>query len=404
MLRSLRVQIAVTALCLASITGASLYSLAAKDEVLEIKDTIDAKKDRINSIKKQADAYRNEIAKKEAEQASLSNQIAILENKSAATELDIQALNQEIESTITDIGLLEGQIEIKTSEMSRKKALVSELVRNIRESDGTSTLEILLNNDTFSEFFDRVERMRDIEERTFEAVHDLKGLRDDMLVRKQKADSKRVTLDNQRAELQGLKTTLDDEQIAKSQLMQQTAMSEQKFQALLADIRDEQMATEAQVRRLEGSLKDVLKKNDDTIGGGTLLSWPVSSRVITVVFHDPTYPFRRLFEHSGLDLATPQGTPVHAAAPGYVGTAKLGTTMYGNYIVLIHSGGISTLYAHISRMVVKPDTYVERGDVIGYSGGTPGTPGAGLSTGPHLHFEARSNGVPQNPLNFLVAN
>jgi murein DD-endopeptidase MepM/ murein hydrolase activator NlpD len=125
-------------------------------------------------------------------------------------------------------------------------------------------------------------------------------------------------------------------------------------------------------------------------------------RGISAFFHDPTYPFRRLFEHPGIDIPTDVGTPIRAAAGGYVAWNKQGR-QYGNYVMLIHPGGIATVYAHLSRFAAKPDTYVERGDIIGYSGGHPGDEGAGLSTGAHLHFEVRQNGIPVNPMQFLAS-
>jgi murein DD-endopeptidase MepM/ murein hydrolase activator NlpD len=110
--------------------------------------------------------------------------------------------------------------------------------------------------------------------------------------------------------------------------------------------------------------------------------------------------YRNLFEHPGTDIPTPVGTAVHAAAGGYVAWNRTGK-QYGNYTMIVHPGGIATIYAHLSKFVAKPDTYVDRGDVIGLSGGRPGDPGAGLSTGAHLHFEVRQNGIPVDAENFL---
>ena len=91
---------------------------------------------------------------------------------------------------------------------------------------------------------------------------------------------------------------------------------------------------------------------------------------------------------------------MRAAAGGYVAWTRTGN-QYGNYIMLVHAGGVATVYAHLSRFGVRPETYVERGQIIGYSGGRPGDQGAGLSTGPHLLFEVRQGGIPVNPENFL---
>jgi len=121
---------------------------------------------------------------------------------------------------------------------------------------------------------------------------------------------------------------------------------------------------------------------------------------VSAIFHDVSYPFRKLFEHPGIDLPTPVGTPVRSAAGGYVAFNRTGK-QYGNYVMVIHPGGIATVYAHLTKFGAKVDTYVERGDIIGYSGGRPGDAGAGLSTGPHLHFEVRQNGIPVNPTQFL---
>jgi murein DD-endopeptidase MepM/ murein hydrolase activator NlpD len=98
--------------------------------------------------------------------------------------------------------------------------------------------------------------------------------------------------------------------------------------------------------------------------------------------------------HSGIDIGGPIGMPIHAAKSGTVITSSwMGG--YGNAVVISHGGGFSTLYGHQSRIAVHDGQSVSQGETIGYVGST------GNSTGPHLHFETRVNGTPQNPRNFL---
>lgn len=120
--------------------------------------------------------------------------------------------------------------------------------------------------------------------------------------------------------------------------------------------------------------------------------WPMTSFTITTYFGR-----RGVFQrfHTGIDLAAPVGTPIYAARAGQVGVAGWSRFGYGLHVVLDHGGGQETLYGHMSRIVVRPGQWVERGQVIGYVGST------GWSTGPHLHFEVRVGGVPRNPMAFL---
>ncbi len=121
-------------------------------------------------------------------------------------------------------------------------------------------------------------------------------------------------------------------------------------------------------------------------------SWPVSRFVFTVPFGGRT-PFQRF--HTGIDLAAPIGTPIYAAKAGQVATAGWSRGGFGLHVILDHGASHETVYAHMSRVAVRPGEWVERGEIIGYVGST------GWSTGPHLHFEVRVNGVPRNPMAFL---
>ncbi len=125
--------------------------------------------------------------------------------------------------------------------------------------------------------------------------------------------------------------------------------------------------------------------------GSGSLGYPTSSRTITAGY--PNYSNGSY--HGGVDFQCPTGTAVHAAADGIVVTAKNLTYSYGRYIVISHAGGLSTLYAHNSQLLVSVGDSVTKGQTIAYSGAT------GNATGPHCHFEVWVNGTRVNPLNYL---
>jgi murein DD-endopeptidase MepM/ murein hydrolase activator NlpD len=104
--------------------------------------------------------------------------------------------------------------------------------------------------------------------------------------------------------------------------------------------------------------------------------------------------------HKGQDIGTPQGTPIIASAAGKV-TVAGDVSGYGGAVYIDHGKGFTTRYAHLSRIDVSIGDTVGQGDTIALSGGQPGTTGAGTSTGPHLHFEIRVNGVAQDPRNYV---
>ena len=119
--------------------------------------------------------------------------------------------------------------------------------------------------------------------------------------------------------------------------------------------------------------------------------WPAQGTV-TATFGVST-PFQTF--HPGIDIANVIGTPVVASAAGTVSTVNSLSYGYGNYVVITHNDAWQTLYGQLSSFVVASGQHVEQGQVIGYIGMT------GWTTGPHLHFEIRYNGVPVDPLQFL---
>jgi murein DD-endopeptidase MepM/ murein hydrolase activator NlpD len=124
---------------------------------------------------------------------------------------------------------------------------------------------------------------------------------------------------------------------------------------------------------------------------GSLFSSPLENTIITSPFGYRDSPIHGgLSFHPGVDLRAKTGTEVKAARDGIIKeTGEL--KIYGNYVIIRHNGGYESVYAHLSRILVKVNQHVNAGDIIALSGNS------GISTGPHLHFEIRKDGKPVNP-------
>lgn len=160
---------------------------------------------------------------------------------------------------------------------------------------------------------------------------------------------------------------------------------------------EERQAAQEIYQQAHASLPSSDPDYEDT--GGTLASpiGPGWQSSLTSDFVDRINPVTGKPErHKGLDIAAPNGTPIHAAADGVVSYVRtsLGST-YGYHIILDHGGGLTTLYAHCSRILLPAGTSVKRGDSIALVGST------GQSTGNHVHFEVREDGVRVDPKPYL---
>ena len=168
---------------------------------------------------------------------------------------------------------------------------------------------------------------------------------------------------------------------------------QEELRRLAEERRRQEALRQAQLRRAQLRQAQVQRPQVRRVSyqeGG--MRWPLSGFRITTYFGGRG-AFQRY--HTGIDLAAPYGTPIVAAKSGQVQVAGWSSFGYGFHVILDHGGGVETLYAHMSRIAVRPGQWVEAGQVIGYVGST------GWSTGPHLHFEVRVNGVPRNPLAYL---
>ena len=379
-------------------------SRAIATEVDQLNADISTKKKDIDDIKKRIEVYQKNIQIKQSEAASLRNQLSILENQIAKAELDIKATDLEISKTKLETREVELKVLDKEDSIARKKDGLSNILQEIQRTDTENSVKLFLLNDSFSEFFNAVEYTKDLQVNLQDSLDMVKADKAELDQEKAQLDAKQEKLVALQDDLEVQQKELTGENQYKNDLLVQTRESEAKFSELYWQAKQEQQAISADISSLEKQVRAKLEQMEEDKQmklGSSDLAWPIASRRVTSTFHDSSYPFRYLFEHPAIDIGTGQGTSIKAPADGYVLKA-IDNGMGYSYIALIHADGLSTVYGHVSKIYVTEDEFVGRGDVIGLTGGMPGTPGAGrLSTGPHLHFEVRLNGMPVNPLNYL---
>lgn len=373
--------------------------------LLELNIEIEKKRKEIEGLQDQTKTYQNNIKSMQSQAVSLSTQISIFEDDIASTETAVEIAKIEIEKLGLEIENVRLRIKSKEAEISVQKERIGELINQINKADQKSYLEITLGHDRFSDFFTHLKFLKEIESQNKDLLDRYKQLKIDLEQQETAGLEKKNALDDKKVELEQTKEELNYQVVYKEDLLDQTRSSEEKFGEILEDLRAEQNAINSELASLEKVAREKLELDDrefDLGDGSRVLSWPVSpAGGITAYFHDPSYPFRWIFEHPAIDIRASQGTPVAAAADGYVIRAKDAGRGY-SYVMLAHGNDLTTVYGHISQIYIQEDSFIERGSIIGLSGGQPGTNGAGsLTTGAHLHFEVRINGIPVNPLNYL---
>jgi murein DD-endopeptidase MepM/ murein hydrolase activator NlpD len=365
-----------------------------------LDEQIADKKSEVSDLQKRIQSYQKQIQSKQKEAASLANQLSIIENQIAKADLDIRATEAEIKASQLETRYTELEIITKEDAIENQRNNLSSVLQEIYTDDQKNALHIFLLNNSLSEFYNQIEYTKELQNSLQDNLGSLKTEKKGLNEKKNELEAKQDEFRKLKEELELKKTEHTGKQAFKDDLLYQTQRSEAKFTELYYAAKRDQQAVSAEITRLENEARNKLQEKPRKLELGQM-NWPVPQRRITVTFHDPSYPFRYLFEHPAIDIASPQGTPIKAPADGYVLKARDAGRGY-SYISLIHAKGISTVYGHVSKIYVKADEFVTAGEVIGLVGGMPGTAGAGrLTTGPHLHFEVRMNGIPVNPLNYL---
>ena len=372
-------------------------------EIQKLKEEIQNYQDQLTDLDKQRADYENTIKAKRQQINNLNNQLDILEGNVSKLQLDIQATELEIQKTDLEVANLNLEINHQQKAMDDQKVKMADILRTVEAYDRKkSYLEVLILQGDLGSFFKEANELQTLELNLDSQLKTTQELKSQLEEKKQNVEARREQLNDLKNKLAENNERLVGERVAKDQLLSSTKGQEANFQKLLVQVKAEQSQLNTDIQNLEVQARKKLAGSGNLPADSAFI-WPVSSRKINAYFHDPDYPYRYIFEHPAIDIGgTPQGTPLRAARSGYVAKVKFDGTAGYAYILIVHSGGLSTVYGHISKPYIKEDDYVVQGEVIALSGGTPGTAGSGnLTTGSHLHFEIRINGIPVDPLQYL---
>ncbi|WP_420825495.1 murein hydrolase activator EnvC family protein [Thermanaerosceptrum fracticalcis] len=262
-------------------------------------------------------------------------------------------------------------------------------VRALYEQSEVHVLEVLLNSTSITDFLTRWDLLSRIAEKDMELIDSVKEEIAFYQDKQKQFLVKKETLVNLQADQNEKKHKLEIASSRQKEILKDIQSDKAAIEQALDELEAESKKIEAELRRLAGN-------NSGKYLGSGKLAWPTPdySR-ITSPFGWRRHPILRTNRfHTGVDIGAPHGATIVAAENGKV--IDVGWRGgYGRVVMISHGGNIVTLYAHTSAALVEPGEEVKKGQAIARVGST------GWSTGPHLHFEVRFNGEPQNPMSYL---
>ena len=321
-------------------------------ELKDLNNGIGDKKKEIERLQDKQKKFSDAISAKQNEQASLNNQLSILDNRVAKAELDIELVETDIERTNLEIQKTDLEIEDSNKQIENEKHHIANVLGLIYKRDNISALEILLLNNTLSEFLSQSKYLEDVNREVEESLKNFKKLKRQSEKEKKNLEAQKAELGILKEELAERQQGLNSEKDTKIYVLTQVKSSEREYERLLAQAKKEQEDAAAEIASMEKLVRAKIAAMEgaklEFNDGGFI--WPVTKNVITAYFHDPDYPFRYIFEHPAVDIRAAQGTTLKASASGYVARTKYGAGGAYGYIMLIHGDGLSTVYGHISKI------------------------------------------------------
>ena len=263
----------------------------------------------------------------------------------------------------------------------------------MEEQGEVSYWSILFSSKDFADLLDNAMMVEEIMDYDNQVMDQLIALREQIEQDKAELETARQEQQDAKAEQEAAQANLQAQESEVDALLSQISNQEDELEAREAQLRAASDAATAEIAAAERELAAQIANVPSESG----FLWPLPGRYnLSSLFGSRKHPITgKANNHTGIDIPASSGTSILAAKSGVVTTSTYNNS-YGNYVVVSHSDGTSTLYAHMVRRNCSKGDTVSQGQVIGYVGTT------GSSTGNHLHFEVRVNGSRVDPINYFT--
>ena len=354
-----------------------------------------------DDLEKQKEDVENKIEEANTQleyvQGELSNtmlKVQETEDKILKYQKEVDELGEKMETLQKSIDESTAKLQIASQNYEEKSDLLAKRLVAMHEAGDTQYLDVLLKSNSITEFISRYYIIQEVAEYDSILINEVEQEKNNIETTKQKLENEQAEIKIIKAKNEQTTIVLSNMKTLQKSYISKLSENEKKLQKQITEYKNDQAEIERQILLATNVIDP-----DIQYTGGEML-WPVaiSGTVVTSDYGTREHPIQGVVkEHTGIDIGnTPTGSPVVAAADGVVTYAGwLGG--YGNCVMINHGEGVVTLYGHGNKILTSVNKKVKQGETIMEVGST------GNSTGPHLHFEVRVNGICTSPWQFVKA-
>ena len=379
--RKIRAKVVLWSIALAMIAAVMVtpFSQAA---------TIDDRQNQLNNKNKQKEQLQEELDQSKKDLEQVQAELNALEQKIYRAEGEIRELTIELNETKEEIVKGLEELEQLKKDIEKQNDDLNARLRSMYKNGDVGLLSVVFGSSSMSDVLTNMDMVQRIYNADAELLASIQEQYDLVDAQNQKLEALKVQLEEQQAAVEERKAVLEEDR-------QEVAAKKKEVQANADSLAKQYDAVKKEADAISETIKVLQSANTQYIGGA--MCWP--SQASTRITSPFGWRYLSLLGgrnyHTGVDIGAAGGTNILAANSGKVIKAGWNNS-YGYMVMIDHGGGIVTLYAHSSKLLVKTGDVVARGQVIALIGST------GLSTGNHLHFEVRVNGNYKDPLNYIT--